>query len=63
MTATTSNVSTQRRQAAIHFVWRMATAAGSIAAAIGSGWRAFVDAGQLGPDRERSISRHTGARI
>lgn len=63
MTATTSKVSTRRGHAAGRFVWRMATAAGSIAAAIGSGWHAFVDAGQLGPDRERTISRHTGARI
>jgi hypothetical protein len=32
-------------------------------AALASRWAAFVASGQLGPDREREIGRHTGARI
>jgi hypothetical protein len=63
MTATTSNLDTLREQTTVPRIRRLALAAGSFLAAIGSRWNAFVDAGQLGPDAERSIGRHTGARI
>jgi hypothetical protein len=63
MTATTSNLDTRRGQRTVQLVRRLALAVGSVAAAIGSRWSAFVEAGQLGPDAERSIGRHTGARI
>lgn len=63
MTATTSNLDSRAGHGTVARVRRRALAAGSFLAAIGSRWNAFVDAGQLGPDAERSISRHTGARI
>ena len=63
MTATTSSVGTPSGRIPIARVRRLALAVGSILAAIGSRWNGFVEAGQLGPDAERSISRHTGARI
>lgn len=63
MTATTSNIGTRLGRDTVLSVRRIALAAGSILGAIGSRWNAFVDSGQLGPDAERSISRHTGARI
>jgi len=63
MTATTSNIGTRRGQGTLARVRRLALAAGSLLAAIGSRWSDFVDCGQLGPDAEQSISRHTGARI
>jgi hypothetical protein len=63
MTATTSNVDTLTSHSAITFAKRLAAVAGSIAAAVGLRWHAFAEAGQLGPDRERTLSRHTGARI
>lgn len=63
MTVTTSNTGTRHGQGMLHVVRRLALIAGSLAAAIGSRWNAFVEAGQLGPDAERSISRHTGGRI
>jgi hypothetical protein len=63
MTATTSNIGTRRGERTVRLVQRMAMAAGSLAAGIGSRWSSFVEAGQLGPDPERTISRHTGGRI
>lgn len=63
MTATTSDLGTRLGQRTVPRIRRLALAAGSLCAAIGSRWNAFVEAGQLGPDAERSISRHTGARI
>ena len=63
MTATTSNIGTGRGRGMVLAVRRMALAAGWLLAAIGAGWKAFAEAGQMGPDTERSISRHTGARI
>ncbi len=32
------------------------------AGALAAWWDGFVTAGQLGPDQERAIGRHTGAR-
>jgi hypothetical protein len=63
MTASTSDIGTRRGERTAHLVRRVAIAAGSLVAGIGSRWSAFVEAGQLGPDPERSISRHTGGRI
>ena len=63
MTTTAASVDTQQGQAAVSPVRRLALAAGSLLAAIGSRWNAFAEGGQLGPDREREIGRHTGARI
>ena len=64
MTATTtSDLGTRQEHGTVSRLRRMALAAGSVLAAIGSRWNAFVEAGQLGPDAERSIGRHTGARI
>ena len=63
MTATTSNLDTRRGPGTVQLVRRLALATGSCLGAIGSAWNRFVEAGQMGPDVERSISRHTGARI
>ena len=63
MTAAASNATTVGRIAFGHLVQRLAVAGGSIVAGICSRWAAIVDAGQLGPGREASVSRHTGARI
>ena len=63
MTAITSNLDTQRGQGIVQLVRRLALATGLVLAAIGSAWSRFVDAGQMGPSVERSISRHTGGRI
>jgi hypothetical protein len=63
MTTTAATVDTQQGRAAVSGVRRLALAAGSFLAAIGARWNAFAEAGQLGPDREREIGRHTGARI
>jgi hypothetical protein len=63
MTATTSSIGTRRGQGTIDFARRAALVAGSLAAGIGARWNAIVEASQLGPDPERSISRHTGGRI
>jgi hypothetical protein len=62
-TTTTANVGTQQGRRTVSGVRRLALAVGSLLAAIGSRWNAFAKAGQLGPDHERSIGRHTGARI
>ena len=63
MTTSAATVRAQHEQAAVSRVRRLALAAGSFLAAIGSRWNSFAEAGQLGPDREREIGRHTGARI
>ena len=63
MTATTSSIGTRGGQGIIRFARRLAQATGSLVTGIGARWNAFVDAGQLGPDSEQSISRHSGARI
>ncbi|MGH2444721.1 MAG: hypothetical protein ACRDGD_01580 [Candidatus Limnocylindria bacterium] len=63
MTATTSNVGTRRAQGLVAGMRHLALVAGSVLGAIGSRWNAIVEAGQLGPDTARSISRHTGARM
>ena len=63
MTTTTANVGTKQERTAVSRIRRLALAAGSLLAAIGSRWNAFAEAGQLGPEREREIGRHTGARI
>lgn len=42
---------------------KLGLAAGRLLTAIGSRWGDFIDSGQLGPDEERVIGRHTGARI
>lgn len=62
MTATTSNLVRRRAQGMVAGVRRLALVAGSFLAAVRSRWNAFVESGQLGPDMERSISRHTGGR-
>ncbi len=63
MTTTTATVGTKQEGAAVPRVRRLALAAGSLLAGVGSRWNAIAEAGQLGPDREREIGRHTGARI
>ena len=63
MTATTSNIGTARGPGLIQALRRMTLAGAWLLAAIGAGWKAFAEAGQMGPDTERSISRHTGGRI
>lgn len=63
MTATTSNLDTRRGQGAMQLVRRMPLAIGSLLRAISSRWDDIVEAGQLGPADQASISRHTGARI
>ena len=63
MTTTTAKVGTKQEQAAVWRIRRLALATGSFLAALGSRWNAFAEAGQLGPDSEREIGRHTGARI
>ena len=63
MTTTTAKAGTQQQQGTVKPLRRLALAAGSFLAAIGSRWNDFAEAGQLGPDREREIGRHTGARI
>lgn len=63
MTATTSNLDARRGHGAVQLVQRLALATGSLLRAIGSRWADIVDAGQLGPGAQASISRHTGARI
>jgi hypothetical protein len=63
MTATTTNLDTQHGQRTVQLIRHLALAIGSFAAAVGSRWSAFVEAGQLGPDAEQSTGRHTGARI
>jgi hypothetical protein len=62
MTATTSNLDTRRRQDPVARARRIALAVGSLLAAIAARWNAVVEAGQLGPVAERSISRHAGGR-
>jgi len=56
-TAPTSHQSVAGRLGAASRTTRRALAALSVR------WAAFVASGQLGPDREREIGRHTGARI
>ena len=63
MTATTSGLGTRSGRITVARVRRLALAVGTLLRAIGSRWNSFVEAGQLGPDAKRSISRHTGARI
>lgn len=63
MTATTSSLDTRRGHGAMQLVQRVALATGLLLRAIGSRWDDIVDAGQLGPDSQASMSRHTGARI
>ena len=63
MTASTTTLGTRPRHRTLAQVRRLALGVGSLLAAIGSRWNAFVEAGQLGPDAQRSISRHTGGRI
>ena len=63
MTATTSTIDTRRGERAVRVVRRVAMAARSLAGGIGARWNALVESGQLGPDPEQSISRHTGGRI
>ncbi|MCA1569970.1 MAG: hypothetical protein LC798_06535 [Chloroflexi bacterium] len=62
MTSTTTELGTPQRQATTIALRRMALTVGSVLAAIGSRWNDFVDSGQLGPDVDRTIGRHTGAR-
>ncbi len=62
MTATTSNLDTRSELSTRLRHRRRALSAGSLLAGIGSRLHAFVEAGQLGPDAERAIARHTGAR-
>lgn len=64
MTATTTpNIGTRRDQATLAHIRRLARAAGSVLATIGSRWNDFVDASQLGPSADVVTSRHTGGRI
>jgi hypothetical protein len=64
MTATTtSNLDGRRALGRTSPLRRVARATAHLMAAIGARWSDFVDAGQLGPDAERTIGRHTGARI
>lgn len=63
MTATTSTLGTRQGHRMVAQVRRLALGVGSLLAAIGSRWDAIVESGQLGPDTQRSISRHTGGRI
>ena len=63
MIATTSHPDTRRERSTVARLRRPAMIARSYLADIAARWNAFVEAGQLGPDREREIGRHTGARI
>jgi hypothetical protein len=63
MTSTTSEIGTRQGQGTMRRLRRTALMVGSLLAAIGSRWNDFVESGQLGPDAERTIGRHTGARI
>lgn len=63
MTATTSPMDTRRGRALVLGIRAAARMLGSLAAAAGSRWSAFVDSGQLGPSAGSVTSRHTGARI
>lgn len=64
MTATTSSLRSQQHDPRTASpLRRLARAGGSFMAAIGMRWNDFVESGQLGPDTERTASRHTGARI
>ena len=62
MTAATDILDTRHGRRTVLVIRRMALAAGWLLSAIGAGWRAFAEAGQMGPDIDRLISRHTGAR-
>jgi len=63
MIATTSHPDTRRARSTVARLRRPATIARWFLAAIAARWMAFVEAGQLGPDKERVIGRSTGARI
>ena len=64
MTTTAASIYSAEQGRTVNLlVRRLARAAGSLLAAIGSRWNAFAEGGQLGPHREREIGRHTGARI
>jgi len=63
MTATTSDTGTQTGRETFARIRRMALVVGAFLGAIGSRWSDLVDAGQLGPDPQTTVSRHTGARI
>jgi hypothetical protein len=63
MTATTSNFGTGLSKRILEGLRRVALGTRSFMAAFGPRWRAFVDAGQLGPDSETIIGRNSGARI
>ena len=63
MTSTTSELGTRQGQGTVRHLRRMALMVGSLLAAIGSRWNDFVESGESGPDAERMIGRHTGARI
>jgi hypothetical protein len=60
MTVTTSGLGTRNGRITVGRVRRLALAVGTL---LRARWNSFVEAGQLGPGAERSISRHTGARI
>jgi hypothetical protein len=62
MTSTTSELGTRHGHGTTLRLRRIALAAGSLLAAIGSRWNDFVDSGQLGPDAERTIGRRPGSR-
>jgi hypothetical protein len=63
MTAITAKLSNRRASAVAERVRRLGGVAGSFLVAIGSRWNDLVDGGQLGPNADTVISRHTGARI
>lgn len=66
MTATTTpttTIGTRQAEAPRSHVRRLALSVGSLLATIGGRWNDLVDAGQLGPNAETSVGRHTGARI
>jgi len=63
MTATTSPIDIQRRNAALRGIRALGRAAGSLLVTIAARWNDFVDSGQLGPSADAVTSRHTGARI
>lgn len=66
MTATTTattTIGTRHAEGPRRHVRRLALSIGSLLATIGDRWNDVVDAGQLGPNAETSIGRHTGGRI
>ena len=63
MTATTTRLTIPRRRSANAALRRLVGVLRSAGQAAGAAWSAFAESGQLGPDAEMSVGRHTGARV